>query len=81
MPLKLQAPYRPEQRGYHISYRGNGQACPGCGRSHWHIGRTSAECAFCMTALPIENAVPSGSSLIVHKNMFARNELRESLAA
>lgn len=26
--------------------------CPGCGRSHWVIGRSSAECASCCTALP-----------------------------
>jgi hypothetical protein len=27
--------------------------CPGCGRTHWHVGRQSAECAFCDTALPL----------------------------
>jgi hypothetical protein len=27
--------------------------CPGCGKTHWHIGRTTAECAFCDTALPL----------------------------
>ena len=27
--------------------------CPGCGRSHWLIGRLSAECGFCATALPL----------------------------
>lgn len=26
--------------------------CPGCNRSNWYIGRMSAECAFCGTALP-----------------------------
>lgn len=25
--------------------------CPGCGRRHWIIGRMTAECAFCGTAL------------------------------
>jgi len=45
------------QRGYHIVYRdAQINNCPGCGRSHWHIGRLSAECAFCGTALPLENA-------------------------
>lgn len=45
------------QRGYHIVYRDQEtNHCPGCGRSHWHIGRMSAECAFCGTALPLENA-------------------------
>jgi hypothetical protein len=27
--------------------------CPGCNRSQWIIGRVSAECAFCSTALPL----------------------------
>ena len=41
------------QRGYHAVYRqGQVNHCPGCGRSHWHVGRVSAECAFCGTALP-----------------------------
>lgn len=41
------------QRGYAPTYRhGQVNHCPGCGRSHWHVGRFSAECAFCGTALP-----------------------------
>lgn len=45
------------QRGYHIFYRDHEtNHCPGCGRSHWHIGRVMAECAFCATALPLESA-------------------------
>ena len=28
-----------------------GNSCPGCGRTHWHIGRVTAECAFCGTTL------------------------------
>lgn len=27
--------------------------CPGCGRSNWLVGRVTAECAFCSTALPL----------------------------
>jgi hypothetical protein len=27
--------------------------CPGCGRTHWIIGRVTAECAFCGSALPL----------------------------
>lgn len=27
--------------------------CPGCSRSQWHIGRTTAECVFCSTAIPL----------------------------
>lgn len=45
------------ERGYHIVYREDQtNHCPGCGHSHWYIGRTLAECAFCHTALPLEAA-------------------------
>ena len=27
--------------------------CPCCARSHWHVGRRTAECAFCETVLPL----------------------------
>lgn len=33
---------------------GSTNHCPGCGRAHWHVGRITAECAFCETALPID---------------------------
>ncbi len=43
------------ERGYHIMYRENEtNRCPGCGHTHWIIGRIMAECAFCATALPME---------------------------
>lgn len=42
------------KRGHHIVYRTNeSNHCPGCGRSHWYIGRISAECGFCGTAVPL----------------------------
>jgi hypothetical protein len=42
------------KRGHHIVYRANeANHCPGCGRSHWYIGRVSAECGFCGTAVPL----------------------------
>ena len=45
------------QRGHHIVYRANSHNhCPGCGRSHWYIGRISAECGFCGTAIPLAEA-------------------------
>ena len=45
------------QRGHHIVYRANSSNhCPGCGRSHWYIGRVSAECGFCGTAVPLAEA-------------------------
>lgn len=45
--------FDPAQRGYAPIYRGAGTACPGCGRTHWLVGRVMAECAFCAAALPI----------------------------
>jgi hypothetical protein len=45
----------PAYRGYHVVYREQEvNHCPGCGRTHWYVGRTMAECAFCSTALPLE---------------------------
>lgn len=42
-------------RGYHAAYHdGETNHCPGCGRTHWIIGRVTAECAFCSTALPLQ---------------------------
>jgi hypothetical protein len=49
-------PHDPTQRGYVIRYKA-GCECPGCGRSNWHVGRATAECAFCATALPLPEAV------------------------
>ncbi len=47
----------PSFRGYHVVYREREtNHCPGCGRSHWLLGRFSAECVFCATALPFASA-------------------------
>lgn len=46
---------QPSVRGYHVMFRAGGQnVCPGCGGSSWHVGRVTAECAYCLTALPIQ---------------------------
>ncbi len=53
--------FNPTNRGYHAVYReGAVNHCPGCGRTHWIIGRLSAECAFCTTALPLQEAMTRG---------------------
>jgi hypothetical protein len=55
------APFNPSSRGYHAVYRaGEVNHCPGCGRTHWIVGRMSAECAFCSTALPLMDALTHG---------------------
>lgn len=38
--------------GYRPVYRA-GTYCPGCGHGHWLVGRVSAECSRCGTALPL----------------------------
>jgi hypothetical protein len=48
-------------RGYNVTYRENEvNFCPGCGRSHWFIGRLLAECAYCGTAVPLSEATIAG---------------------
>ncbi len=55
-------PHDPQQRGYCIQYRENEvNHCPGCGRTHWFVGRVSAECGFCATALPLATASSRGA--------------------
>jgi len=50
-------------RGFNIVYHdGEPNRCPGCGRQHWLVGRMTAECAFCMTALPLDNVAGFGFS-------------------
>lgn len=44
----------PAVRGYQPAYHADiVNRCPGCGRSHWYIGRFSAECANCETVMPL----------------------------
>jgi len=53
--------FNPSARGYHAVYHeGEVNHCPGCGRTHWLIGRVSAECAFCSTALRLREAGAQG---------------------
>jgi len=71
------APFNPNTRGYHAVYHdGEVNHCPGCGRTHWIIGRLSAECAFCSTALPLAEASMrshNGPVVIQHKNRELRD--------
>jgi hypothetical protein len=55
-------PHNPAHRGYCVVYREDQvNHCPGCGRTHWYVGRVSAECGFCSTALPLAEATSRGS--------------------
>lgn len=56
-------------RGYFVSYRpGGSNPCPGCGRSHWWVGRVSAECAFCGVALDLPESSRGGGLFRVTVN-------------
>lgn len=73
-------PSRPHERGYHVVYRDHEvNHCPGCGRSQWLIGRMLAECAFCSTALPLENGMLCGNQTVQHSGR--RGGAFEPLAA
>jgi len=58
--------HNPAYRGYHVVYREHEvNHCPGCSRTHWYVGRTMAECAFCGTALPLEASKLAGQAGVV----------------
>lgn len=75
MPITSGETWKPYERDYQPVYHdGKVNHCPGCGRTHWLIGRISAECAFCATALPLaEASIRShhGPATIHHKNRDA----------
>ena len=49
-------PFNPALRGYQPVYHEHKvNQCPGCGRNQWLVGRISAECCFCATALPLSD--------------------------
>jgi hypothetical protein len=65
----------PAVRGFHAVYRpGEVNHCPGCGRTHWYVGRLSAECGFCAAALPLIDTGMTGVGLF-HR---PRNRLDEA---
>jgi hypothetical protein len=54
-------PHDPQARGYCVVYHEDEvNHCPGCGRTQWYVGRVSAECGFCATALPLASASARG---------------------
>ncbi len=71
-PTEMRKTYDPAVRFYHAVYHEHEvNHCPGCGRTHWLIGRVSAECAFCATALPLAEASMRSHVapvIIQHKN-------------
>ena len=48
-------------RGYSVLFRTDeANRCPGCGHSQWYVGRITAECSVCGTALPIDGTLCTG---------------------
>ena len=48
-------------RGYQVLFRTDEtNRCPGCGHAQWLVGRITAECCFCGTALALAEAEWSG---------------------
>jgi hypothetical protein len=65
----------PRARGYHVVYRQDEpNRCPGCGGSHWMVGRLLAECAFCSTALPLIESGMNGVGLFRRPRPMDRTE-------
>lgn len=66
-------------RGHHVVYRANeSNRCPGCGRAQWFVGRMTAECGFCGTAVPLAEAKWSGGGSADDKAP-ANGDLRTAL--
>ena len=66
MLSSMTIPFNPAARGYHAVYRENEvNHCPGCGRTHWYVGRTLAECGFCSTALPLSESFRQPASAVI----------------
>ena len=56
--------FDPAVRGFAPLYHaGETNHCPGCGRSHWMVGRLSAECAYCGTAIALAETGMVGTGL------------------
>jgi hypothetical protein len=71
--LRSSSEFDPAKRGYHAVYRENQvNHCPGCGRTHWYVGRSLAECGFCATALPLaESFRRTPNTAIFHRGRAA----------
>ena len=40
-------------RSYSPLYHGSDTICPACHKSNWIVGRQSAQCGYCHTAIPL----------------------------
>ena len=59
-------PFVPALAGYRVSFRPHEHnSCPGCGKSNWMVGRMTAECALCATALPLHGGGTFGAGVFL----------------
>jgi hypothetical protein len=56
--------HEPVRRAYLVYRPDATNCCPGCGGQQWLVGRVSAECAGCGTALPLVDAAMTDAGLI-----------------
>lgn len=55
-------------RGYQVLFHlDEANHCPGCGHSQWIVGRVTAECVFCSTALPLAESEAAGLNPSGHR--------------
>ncbi len=74
-PSERRLPHDPAVRGYFVVYRPQEvNHCPGCGRSHWIVGRLLAECGFCATALPLADTGMNGTGLFRRNHRAGQDE-------
>jgi hypothetical protein len=60
----------PLARGYQVLFRdGEVNHCPGCNGTNWYVGRVTAECGRCGTALPLAEAAATGLDPVGHKQI------------
>lgn len=65
-----QAAPDPRVRGWQVLYYpGEANRCPGCGRMHWYVGRLSAECGFCGTAVALASTGMTGVGVVRHQGL------------
>lgn len=56
---------RKSQTSSRIGYRQDqATSCPDCGQTHWLVGRSTVECAYCSTALPLIASQRPGIGII-----------------
>ena len=65
--------HRLAERGFRPLYHRNAvNHCPGCNQTQWYIGRSSAECAFCGTALPLQEVATREARPVNHIDLGRR---------